>query len=627
MLDTARIPTGHPRLFFDAARLDRAKQWYASHAFSPDEAIDQALHYLLTGNATSARRAIDSAMSIRLDVSGTASDEARWDGETVILTYDWCHDQLTADERSTLISRWNGYIEALNAKSWGGVGMEANNYYTGYMRNAIEWGIATFGENDRASAILQHGLTTRWTNSFLEFAAGPGVGGVPHEGTQYGRGQMNYFTVPLTTVALLGRDLWAETNHFKQMVYYFIYSMTPAPVSSDGGAAYETFPFSDDEGWLDGDTAALQDVGTFLAPLVEVWQGTDATKKLAGYVQQYLDLTRAPMARFAQAVRQTTTPQPFNQLPLDYYAPGIQFFYTRSSWGADAMAVNLQLGVPQREGHRHQDAGSFQLVRKSRWLSRETVSYTDAIAGWNNGPEDDARLGFGHNTLLFQGQGPAADPAGYPVIQRLESRAQHSYVAVDLTSAYRPEGGGSGGGNRPSKVVREVLFIRPLDTLVIMDRVRTPTASTVKTFLVHSETAAPTLGTRSALVTNGDQALQVMTLVPATATSRVVDEGGDVGQYRLEIDVSGASDSELLHVLHGRDASAAALTATVADSGGNYQVTLTHPTRGSATVTFTKGVDTLGGSFGYAPSGTPTTAPLTTSVQSQLLTNDGPLWQ
>ena len=78
--------------------------------------------------------------------------------------FDWCYDQMTANERSTLITRWNGYIETLNAKDWGGIGMEANNYYTGYMRNTIEWGIATYPRTT-APAILQYGLATRWTIS------------------------------------------------------------------------------------------------------------------------------------------------------------------------------------------------------------------------------------------------------------------------------------------------------------------------------------------------------------------------------------------------------------------------------------------------------------------------------
>ena len=41
----------------------------------------------------------------------------------------------------------------------------------------------------------------------------------------------------------------------------------------------------------------------------------------------------------------------------------------------------------------------------------------------------------------------------------------------------------------------------------------------------------------------------------------------------------------------------------------------------------TKGVNSLGGSFGYAASGTPTTAPLIDGIQTQAITDDGPVWQ
>ena len=69
---------------------------------------------------------------------------------------------------------------------------------------------------------------------------------------------MGYFAVPLTTVSLFGRNLWTETNYFRNNIYYFIYSMSPAPIPSDGENGYETFPFSDDENWPEGDTAGLE---------------------------------------------------------------------------------------------------------------------------------------------------------------------------------------------------------------------------------------------------------------------------------------------------------------------------------------------------------------------------------
>jgi hypothetical protein len=627
VLDESRIPTGHPRLFFNAERLAQAKQWFASHPFTPDgdEPIDDALHYLLSGNAQSARRAIDYALGITFSTSGTASDPARWEGERVILAYDWCYDRMTETERNTIIDRWNGYLDAINQKSWGGVGMEGNNYYTGYMRNNIEWGIATYRENPRAAAILQNGLTTRWTDSFLPYSSSFGEGGVPHEGTQYGRDQLAYFVIPLTTGALMGRDMWKETNYFKQLAFHFIYSMTAAKISLKERPAnfYETFPYNDDETWRYGDTAALAIGGGYLGAVLEEWPDTN----LAGYVQQYLTTTAARLPLYMQSVLRPATARPFSNLALDYFAPGAQFFYTRNSWNADATNIVIQLGIPIGVGHNHFDAGSFHIARKSRWLSRETVAYAEELPSWNNGPARDARAGFGHNTILFNGEGPVDDWRGSPVVLRMESRTNHSYIATDLTPTYRSD---DSGNDLPyvGKFVREFLFIRPLETLVIFDRMRVSTANTVRSFIVHSEMTSPTISGGNTLITNGDQALQVMTLVPASVTPRVVNEmGGVVGQYRVEIDNSGATESHFLTVLHGRDMSASALQATVSDTGSAYQVTLTHPSRGSATVTFQKGMDSTGGAFGYAASGSPTASPLIDGKQVQRITDDGPIWQ
>ena len=75
--------------------------------------------------------------------------------------------------------------------------------------------------------------------------------------------------------------MWKETPYFQELIYYFIYSLTPGktvsvlpnkPVAKPT-PQYETFPFNEDEFWGAGNTAATLEVGTFLAPLVEEWEG------------------------------------------------------------------------------------------------------------------------------------------------------------------------------------------------------------------------------------------------------------------------------------------------------------------------------------------------------------------
>src|SRR5688572_26544505 len=108
------IPSAHPRLWWNAERIAQARTWYASNPFNPrtspveDRAFDNALLYVLTGNATYCRTAIPAAASIIVNdlaanspTQGVASDGMRWYGEKVILTYDWCYDHMTAAEKST----------------------------------------------------------------------------------------------------------------------------------------------------------------------------------------------------------------------------------------------------------------------------------------------------------------------------------------------------------------------------------------------------------------------------------------------------------------------------------------------------------------------------------------------
>src|SRR5436305_2794305 len=100
--------------------------------------------------------------------------------------------------------------------------MEASNVYWGYLRNELNWGIATYGENPMAGQFLDFALKTRWADSFLPYAGpgGQGAGGVPQEGSQYGRYMLQYPLIPFATAAQMGRQLYDETPFFKAAVFY-----------------------------------------------------------------------------------------------------------------------------------------------------------------------------------------------------------------------------------------------------------------------------------------------------------------------------------------------------------------------------------------------------------------------
>jgi hypothetical protein len=346
-------------------------------------------------------------------------------------------------------------------------------------------------------------------------------------------------------------------------------------------------------------------------------------------------------------------------LPLDYYGPGLHQFYIKNGWNAAATSANLQLGFPGSHGHL--DYGTFQIRRGNRWLTKETTGYSSQAAGFGGnglclkGSNDM----LNHNGIVFTGRGWTIGPAsgypdGIPTPLRLESQPDYAYAAVDLSKAYQartsnyedPPGVPRDDNPFAKTLVREFLFVRPLETMVVFDRIEAesdskwgtllPAVQVVKTFLLHSLKQPTVQDSNHILLTNGNQALRLTTLVPAKPRYTVVDDSTNVGayaashpdwfQYRLEVNDSGAAQSYFLSVLQARDASGADLTTSLTEDGTSFQVTLTHPTLGTAIVKFQKGMTSTGGQFGYAASGSPVLADLTDSVQNIAVTDNGPVW-
>jgi hypothetical protein len=217
----------------------------------------------------------------------------------------------------------------------------------------------------------------------------------------------------------------------------------------------------------------------------------------------------------------------------------------------------------------------------------------------------------------------------------VQSRPGFSYAAANLTPMYRAVGRPQNDNPSAANVVREFLFIRPMETLVILDRLESNSVGTVmaanipKAFLAHFENAPQITTPGTVLAVNGNQALRLITLVPANPTYRVVDEstgGGTalIAQYRLEVETSGQAQSYFLHVLQARDASAGNITATVAEDSSTFRVALSHPTAGTASVVFNKGMTSFGGSvqLGSAPA-----EGLLGRVQSIVVGDAGPIWE
>ncbi|HEY0660531.1 MAG TPA: heparinase II/III family protein [Lysobacter sp.] len=615
-----------------------------------------------------------------ISVDGTSSDEARWDGENAILVYDWCHYAISDTDRTTLLNRWNGYVSTLNAKPWGGTTMAANNYFWGYLRNSLLWGIASYhdnGETQRQTAqgFIDNALQLRYrSNSTPPMANGSkfstwyntfGVGGVPLEGNQYGPYMTDYPVIAFTAATDYGYNAWDAVPFWRDAVYYLHYAATPTATRSRDGAQprHELFPFNDDEMFASGGSAegAYND---FLAAMIL----RDPARTLARQAQSWMQArSQQPSWRMRAELASVTVSSAAPTLPLDYYAEGAKFLYGRRDAGTQSTAFMLQLGGANAYGdpdelepdggvgHSHQDLGNFQLWRKGRWLSRESTGYgieTDGIRGWNNGAKVDPASSVAHNTALFEGRGQIHTRRGWAQVKRLQSTADFAFAAVDMTESYRAPAHETwlAEDDWPfaEAAIREFIYLRGLDALVVLDRLTSGSdsldpvynggysgpkmtgAQVRKSFVLHAtgsggdgRTNPFVLGTAQATATVGDQRLDLHTLLPANPVYRVIDEAGPIGQFRLEYDVSGSQTSYLLNVVSARDASDAMINAVIADLGDRWELNLSHPQKGAVTLVLLKGVTSSGGTVKV---GSGAAVPLRADRQGIMINDQGVSW-
>ena len=615
-----------------------------------------------------------------MDAQSVSCDRARWGGEDAILVYDWCHayvNTLPATEKQRLVTKWNNYISVMNDHPYNWEVQQGNNYYAGYMRNSLLWGITTFGENAAAQGFINAALQTRLENNTAPWAATFGAGGVPAEGPQYGAYQLGYPVIAFQSVRDFGYDAYQKTAFYNDATYYLQYATLPSPTynAPTNSSRYELYPFSD-IGENDANTAYTSDYANLLA----------------------LNIVRAPTtarARHAKAWLQRTGTQPDwwvkavlssnataagdSDMPRDYFASGYGFLYARSASVSPTMALlmsNDSVGSEESGGSTHDSriAGAFQLWRNGIWMSRASFGYRGSDDAYLTGFRGQGRVwadhGLASNMVLFGGpkgatyqmEGPVSAKSGRTRMLRLESADAYTYAAVDLKPAYRAPPPGNAcwlaGDDWPfaEVMIREYVYLRGWDALLIFDRMRSGNASTrppytdpcgssgydgprleadqvVKSFLLHFPGNPTITGNRVSANTPANQprqqALDAHILLPQNVAPRIIDERSCCGssnfraQFRMELDQTGSAEGHNLVVVRARDISVQPLDVQFAQAGADLVVTFQRQSE-TATIRLRAGMTSTGGSVQF---GTQTAQPFYTGVQPMTISDDGPKWQ
>ena len=205
------------------------------------------------------------------------------------------------------------------------------------------------------------------------------------------------------------------------------------------------------------------------------------------YARQWLNMVQPTTDPWVAAVDQGGTARAFTNLPLDYYAPGAGFLYTRSSWASTATSVFLQLSEGSNASHIEANQGSFQINSGNEQLAVEHAGYSDVFADGSLSGYTNAANGIVYNNL---GQTLPGTQLGFPQVLAIESTSTFSYAAVDLTNTYvlSPDVNPNDGTTNPyqARTVREFLFIKPLNTLFVIDRLESTSSSVTQSFLLHT---------------------------------------------------------------------------------------------------------------------------------------------
>ena len=151
--------------------------------------------------------------------------------------------------------------------------------------------------------------------------------------------------------------------------------------------------------------------------------------------------------------------------------------------------------------------------------------------------------------------------------------------------------------------------------------------------MLHTPGVPQIVDSNDVTFTSGNQELFLTTLPTTSSHSySIVDEGDQTATtdiYRLQDNfTTGSATNILLHAITiGSAGSSDAVSVAISgETATTWTITFSSATGGTATLVLNSGIFSLGGSFGYAASGTPVLSPLSNAIETIAVTSGGPVW-
>lgn len=510
-----------------------------------------AIEYLASGDKDAARRAITGMLdTLKRTNYGFKNDMSRASGVMLMvgaIVYDWCYDQLTAEEKDAYVKEFVRIAGTMSChypprrnESIAGHGSEWM-----ILRDLLSAGIAIFDEYpdmfNYVRVMLQEDYipVRNYTYQGLNY----------HQGTSYANLRLSADFVSLWILDRLGaRDVYVP--QMREVLYDFIYRRRPdGNVLPSGDTnhirgqvdAYPLPMMLAASYWKDPYLALEWDLRPRLEPHCMIFELLWRDFSLYGKGPQML-----PLSRYS--------PSPFG------------WMIARTGWGQESVIAEMKINEQFYGNHQHLDGGSFQIYYKGP-LAIDSGLYESQQGGYNN-PNNVCytKRTIAHNSLLIddpeekfesyvylKGQQYTVNDGGqrlvgpgwatctslkdllseeYTVGKTLahgfgpsEKTPDYTYLKGDITRAYSA---------KVKEVRRSFVFFnlgnkRQPAAMVIYDHVVSADPAFKKTWLLHS-IEEPTLfdgGFEVRRTKNGDSGmLRCETLLPAGARMEKVGGPG-----------------------------------------------------------------------------------------------------
>ncbi|MEM9829096.1 MAG: heparinase II/III family protein [Bacteroidota bacterium] len=558
------IPKGHPRLFITSSTLSKIQAKaklpeFASEVrkiYSSSSPACLALRYLLDGNTSAGKKALNNSYNWLKDVSNYGKNRAPFKSVfQASIAFDYCYNLLGT---SGVPSKQDFIKELIRVSSMGTGGRSiyplpgnlqsiVGHFVEGVFYNHIFAGIAIYGDENRMYDAAAKFLFNRiqpennfWMQSHKH-----------HQGHYIGTRHSHTVLAALAYETLSGgKDLFNEG--FEKVPYHLVYSLRPdrqllreGDVRVDDGS-YEYHDF------------VLRQTANYANDPHLRWvanQNIFATYN-AALERDFFDLIYRS---------EDATSRNISSLPLTKYFPqpiGGEMI-ARTGWDlsgdqSNDAVVHMRIGEYYFGNHQHKDFGTFQIYYKGN-LTGDSGQYEDRSNPTTEGHwRSYYRSTIAHNGLLIydpnekysggnwtntEVDGGARWPLNndvqpdnlnelrnakngyqYAEVTAYEigpdsSQPEYSYISGDLTKGYTY----SNGANRAkvSNVTRSMVTFNTNDpkypiVFMVFDRIVATNAKFKKTFLMHAMEQPSVDGKKSVLV-KGNGKLVSYTLLPRQA--------------------------------------------------------------------------------------------------------------